>query len=821
MRGRKRFARAIFGVALLGALAVPAAARADVLDKIQKRVLVLDSEASDLERSIKPPSEMQTTDDIARRRLVEAQVAYGMGSYADASILLYDVVERFPQSPSWKEAVFYLADSLFMKGDNLTARDYFRKVVLEFGEGDPNYPKALERLLELSLRLKDDEGVPDLLARIDRIPEAKRSPSAPYVRGKYAYFKGDYDVAIKSFDGIDQGSPYYFQARYFLGAAYVAKGELPTAAKIFSDLLKVPVKDKNQARIVELTHMALGRIHYERDQPQEAIEQYLMISRKSDLFDDALYEVAFVYVKARQFDKALRALELLELATGGSCEKNNSVVKTVEIMPEICILKGNLAVRRGQQIVETSNSSPVEEYSSALAIFENTRTAYQGPRDELEKIIKDNADAHQYFAVITADGAFDSAVQLPEVARYWIRQEPEVARVVNMTTDLASIRKDLEDTEQLIARLERIINSPNRVQVFPSLAEKRARIVDILDEAYDLRQQLATHERALVAKYASAEEKAALDQLYKKRQELSKQLADLPNSGGKYEERLAKARQQYEELDKQAQELEVLISSMEAELAALEKYYGDMTREGKSTMDPALFKQSMAEIRADIAAMRKELDAVRAELVIAKDQAGIDDDLAAEERRLRKELNAVVHEEHEYMRRITARMNGGDADKAREIDATVKRIEAIEAACERANAKIEKILDVELATVRADLDEAKRLVATYKAQLAEYEGENYELGSELIKGSFGTVSKRFYEITVRAEVGVIDVNWAEKEESEARFERIEKESAREKRQLEADFSDVANEPEPTAKPPAPAPAPAPAAPPSEGDNGQP
>ena len=99
--------------------------------------------------------------------------------------------------------------------------------------------------------------------------------------------------------------------------------------KVYYDLLKVPVKNKKQARVVELTHMALGRLHYHRDQPSEAIEQYLQVSRKSDLFDDALYEVAFVYVKSRQFDKALRALELLEMATGGSCARPNARVNTM------------------------------------------------------------------------------------------------------------------------------------------------------------------------------------------------------------------------------------------------------------------------------------------------------------------------------------------------------------------------------------------------------------------------------------------------------------------------------------------------------------
>jgi TolA-binding protein len=815
MRGHPTKPRAWLGLVVGLALTAPAArAGADAVDKINQRVLTLEGEAGDVERQIAPPAAAQSQDDIARRRVLEAKVAYGTGSYADASILLYDVVERFPRSSSWREAVFLLADSLFMKGDHLTSRDNFRKVVNDFGDADPNYQTSIERLLELSLKLKDDDGVPDLLARIDRIPESKRSASAPYVRGKYAYFKGDHDAALRAFEAIPSTSPYYFQARYFLGATYVAKEELALAAKVYADLLKVPVKTPQETRIVELSHMALGRIFYERDQTSDAVEQYFAISRKSDLFDDALYEVAFVYVKARQFDKALRALELLELATGGSCSRKDGYVKTVEIMPEICVLKGNLSVRKGQQMVESSNASPAEEYATAMLVFENTRAAYVGPRDNLEAIIKQNEDPHRYFDVITKDGAFDTEVQLPGVARYWIRKEPAVARVVAVTTDLASIRKDLEDTESLMSRLERIITSPNRVQVFPSLAEKRAKIYDMLEELFSLRQQLATHERALVSKYWSADERAELETLSRRREALAKQLAGLPNAGGDYEARIAKAREQYVELDKRAKELEVMVGGMEAELTALEKYYADMAAEGKIVMTADDFKKAVGEARAEIIALRKELDATRAELVVAMDEAGISDDLAGEERRLHREINDVLRQEHELMRRVTARMSGGDAQKAQNIDSAVQRIAAIEVVLGRADAKIEKILDVELAAIRTDLEDARRLVGTYKAELATYEGDNLDLGAEVIKGSFGTVSKKFYEIGVRAEVGVIDVNWAEKEESEARFERVEKEAAREKRQLEADFSDVVEEPAPPA-PRSPAPAPA------EGGNAQP
>jgi TolA-binding protein len=779
-------------------------ARADVLDKVGNTLTKLEGEASDLERGIQPPSAVVKGDDVPRRRLVEARVAYGIGNYADASILLYDVVEHYPSSTAYRESVFLLADSLFMKGDYNLARKYFRVIVNDFGENDPNYPRTLERLLDLSLKLQDPDGVPDLLARLDRIPAARQLPSAAYARGKYAYYSGAHDDAIRVFTAIGQDSPFYFQARYFLGASYIAKDELAQAAKTYYDLLKVAPKSDDDKRVVELTHMALGRIHYHRDQPSEAIDQYLMVSRKSDLFDDALYEIAFVYVKSRQFDKALRALDLLEMATGGSCSTAKKRVNTAVVMPEVCILKGNLSIRKAQTFIEDGKGNPVSDYANALAVFENTRNAYQAPRAELDAVVASNEDPAKFFATITQDRVFEGGPQLSAVSRKYLREEPDVARVVNVTADLATIRKDLEETEALLDRLDLVIAGPGRVKVFPTLAEKRAKLMDIRQTLLDFRLQVAAQEKALVSKYTSGQEKAEYDALVAKRESLAREYAALAGTGS-YEERIAKARARYDELDKRAHEVEIEIHSLEAQLVALEKYYKDTKDQpGGSKMPPEVFDQNVKEIKAAIAELRAALDELRREIAIARDGAGMGDEIADEQGRLYVALVQAANDEHAFVARIKPRMSAADVQKMNQIEGLLGKIAAIEAVVTRADARIDSILDTELAGVRAQIQLERDDLNKAKGLLVQYENENLALGGEVIGGSFKTVSRKFYEITVRAEVGVIDVSWAQKEAAEDNYNRIEIDSAREKRVLENEFSEVSQEPAPGDKAATPA-----------------
>src|SRR5262245_53181048 len=111
-------------------LLIPAAAGADDLDPVARKLQSLETRAGELERLVRPPSGPPQGDpDVIERHLVQAQVAYGVGRYSDAALLLYDIVEKYPESRSYPDALFYLADSLFQKGDNQLARGYFNRIL--------------------------------------------------------------------------------------------------------------------------------------------------------------------------------------------------------------------------------------------------------------------------------------------------------------------------------------------------------------------------------------------------------------------------------------------------------------------------------------------------------------------------------------------------------------------------------------------------------------------------------------------------------------------------------------------------------------------
>jgi len=240
-----------------------------------------------------------------------------------------------PQSPAYPEALYYLADSLFLKRDYLSSRRFFEKIV-EQGPANPRYQESLQRLIDLALHTSDYSPVDGYIEKLNAMPAGKQLPSVPYVEGKYFFFRQQYDKALATLKQIGPDHIYYFHSLYFVGAANVGMGgeHLQDAIMAFGTILKTPAKTDSQKRITELAHLALARIYYDRGQFTNAYDEYGKIGTKSEFFNDALYEAAWVAIKGKEYDKAARSLDLLMLNAPDS-----------PLIPEVKLLIGQLHIR--------------------------------------------------------------------------------------------------------------------------------------------------------------------------------------------------------------------------------------------------------------------------------------------------------------------------------------------------------------------------------------------------------------------------------------------------------------------------------------------
>jgi tetratricopeptide (TPR) repeat protein len=800
------------------------AARADVVSDAGKKIAGYETEARELASGIQKPSRDPRKDDAMARRLIDAQVAFGVGNYDNAALLLYDYIAQPTRGRDHDTAVYYLAESLFQKNDRVASRTYFAQLVDEIGARSKYYQQSLERLIELSLILGESAGVERWLVELDRVPADKRQASVPYVRGKYAYSIGNHDEALTWLAQVPADSEYGFQAQYFLGVSHVAKKDLGKATQAMAALLERDSRNDDEARVKELAQLALGRLYYERDQPTKAIDSYLLIDRKSDLFPDALYEVAWVYVKSQQFDKALRALELLALAD-----------PTSQKLPTVKILEGNLRIRKAQGIhektvqgLDTGAASATEEYERAGTIFTSTHATYVAPHDELGKIIAASDDPQVFMAQITGRSSetFQTNATMPEIAAAWIREEPDVNRVMTIESDLGDIQAEINDAERTIERLDAALTTPNRVNIFPSLATKRSRSTELAEEILGWRIRLADEERKLAGK-AGGGALADLDRLIATRQALVEQLAALPDADVAYGQRVERARAQYDRLDQQAAEIQVAIDTTAATVVAIDKFLKESAEPNDPTAKAAWATQKLeaqkviTELTLEIDAMHLELAQIRREVVLGRDEAGTGDETAIRGRALRAQLRAALAAEHVAAARLT-----GGSDRGAKLADLIRRGDGVMAQLDGIERAIDDVVEVALEEVKDTLVREKAELASYRREFLLYEAESRALGGTVLGEAFRSVKSKFYEVLVRTDVGVVDVSWSQKEEGDDDLTRYTLDKSRELKQLRDEFADLINEAReeqaaeekarqeqgggaPTAPGTAPAPAPAP------------
>ncbi len=763
--------------AICGAMLVlsPSVGNADTVSDASKKLDSLGAEVGRLSSGIRQPSEVTKpgSADNVGRRLVDAQLNFSVGNYDAAAITLYEVVERYPNHTAADEALYYLAESLFQKGDTVAARTFFTQLVSTKGSGSKFFRQSLERLIELALVTGETADVERWLNALDQVPGIEQQSSVPYVRGKYHYAQGDYAAAATQFAKVSASSKYFYQARYYLGVAHTAKGDLGAAAQVFQEVIRSPGKTKEEQRIVELAHMAIGRLYYERGQMTRAIDSYLNISRRSDLFADALYEAAWVYVKNKEFNKALRALELLALSDPNSYR-----------LPEVRILEANLRIRRAQALEETGDGNPEEEYVKARALFNSTNSAFEKPHDALVEIRNEQQDPRLFLEQITGrqSAAFETQASIPEVAAAWLRREPEVKRVVAVEQDLAQIEGEITEAERIIVRLDRALNSTSRVNIFPSLAEKRIRGTEILEETLAVRGRLAVEARRN-ASTANPADVAELDRLAATRKALQTQLKALPDAKAAYGERVTRAKANFDKLDQTAAIVGTEIQLAEAQLVAMERFLASGSSE-VTTDSRAEVEAGLALTRQDIDAMRADLGAARRDITLGRDQAGTDDFAAREEQRLRGELRAALDAEAQFIASLGANPK---------LSAAMAKASQVMTALDGMFSRIDGIVDAALVEVRSDLNQEKVKLAAYKQEFANYEAESAGLGSEVLGGSLNNVVGKFYQILIRTDVGVVDIAWSRTEEADRRQRRLTLDQAREMRTIQTEFSDVLRE----------------------------
>jgi tetratricopeptide (TPR) repeat protein len=703
-------------------------------------------------------------------RLTDAEILFLLGDYSRASLALYDLVDRRNQTKhDYPKAIYYLAESLFQIGHDLSAREFFQELVAR--RDRQHLSDAIRRLIEIADRNSRWEGLEEHVAVLER--RGQLPPGIAYLRAKSLLRQGRAAAARETLKTIPADHDLGFKARYLDAVAALRAGDLDGARQAFARIVDTDTRNEDAARVRELAAMNEGRILLELGRHGESIDAYQFVTRSSPLFEEALFEVTWTYVRAAdqaetdaqrlaEYKKAQNALEILLLA-----EAENPIA------PEARLLLGNIHIKLG-------------EYDRATTMFDDVVDRYAAPRDELTELAAQEIEPEAYFGAVSTTS--EQRGLLPKLAVHWARGEPRLQQALAVLEGLEESEESLREADGITGKLLAQLESEQRLSFFPALQDAQATLLEYRNELVSLSRRLLDVERNLVIEGLPKRGREELERVLAERAELEPKYRALPQRKEEYEGRLSDMRRRMLAMQQQAYRLRYDIGSMTAQLKALRVWIG----QNRDMIDD----RALTEYRERIEMHEREVQdleglhtALEGEIDREKSQITLTSEEEAAEDQIRARYAATLDKEREILAGSGTLEAAAERQRV-EVVREREKVAGFHAELERFEHHLNEMVGGEANSVRLGVMRERDVLERHRDAIARVRAEAERVIGEVAAGSLRDVKTRFDNIVLRADVGIVDVAWALKEVQTHEISRRVSDQRRELQVLDEEFSDV-------------------------------
>jgi hypothetical protein len=728
---------------LLLALVMGSHASAQSLDAAAKASDELGVRVQFLRSQYVTVAEFRSQND-AVTKIADAQLRYRISDWDSASILLAQVVDepRYAASAGLRDAKFMLADSLFHLRNFDLAKKHFRDLV---ATKDANYAlKSARRLLEMAYIDGDYSDLDAMFSEFANSDMGNFGPDIAYMRGKAQYGQGNYEAALASFSGVKGAAILEFRAAYFAGVTRARLGQFEESRQAFEAVIQQLAKKKGEAEreILNLSRLGRARIYYEQKQFGVAIEAYGEVDPNSPQYKASLFEQAWCFQREGRTRDAILSLQRLQIYASNDAELRY-------YLPEAGLLIGDFQLRENR-------------YQEATASFARVIRAERPDVAGVDQILASQSDPAAFLKLLVNE--VDGHLELPAFAQPFFVQDRELKHALDISNDLAQASVNVADSELALAELDTGINSRSRVNIFPEMRDGWARGIELEMDSLQLLIASINAERTALADKLPAEAVAELDKLRAERAALETSYRAQPRS-------FAEMTQRQEVSVKQIRALSVDLFSVKQDLETsiretkeLRETIADNQRLGK--ISPALAQRQRASLEENAGELNRRLDTVavlQRDIAARSVEVGVADDVSASERDLRVRFRDSLRREAQILAnyRQVAPSSSALFAQADDVRANVDRGQA---ALDAYFTDIERAVDTKIADLRVVLSEEQARMATIRTTLDTLRSDGARLTGSVAQASFGRVRDRLNGIMMRANIGVLDVAWQQKEE---------------------------------------------------------
>ena len=800
---RMRLARAgaivLASLASLSAVELAFAADGDGdATRAQTEVTSVDRESASVQAAIDKAKASRYT---VEQRLTNGELLYRTKDYPRAVVVFSEILEEFPDTASYPDALWLRGETFYAQKEYLSARRDYRALVDRYTEPrfNPYFGKALARLVDVSLRINDIKGLDEIFQKLNQVPPSQVDAALLYAKGKGFYFKGDYSSSLGALQSVPNGNQYTHQARYFQGMVAIKQARpsappppppnsapeatvrtAPTnykaAIEQFRVATELPPDTDEHKHVIDLAWMAMGRLHYEMENYTQAAEAYSKVGRDSPEFGTMLYELAWVYVRLGDVQRAERALEVLQVADPSS-----------PLVGDGTLLRADLLLRAGA-------------FDKSLQLYLGVREQYEPMRVKLESFMEAQPEPTPavYYDRLSQQqlDMLDQNEQLPPLVIRWARDAEDGPMAFAVIDDVNQCKTLIRQSYQLIDKLTIILNATNRVRAFPELQAGEERALALINRISKMRLQ--------IAKGLDDEEprdlQGDIQQVREQRRQAQGLITGLPISSGEFAERDYAGAKQWNNVSQELSRRVVEIDYLNATINGLRRMLKEDAQRGvaRPPNDTARFNTELDENERLLKQRQGEVVELRRQIEIGRAQIGIGDARYQNDAVARVQFCDAL--EREVQLASQGQGGAGAQRYASKVRAALEQSRSVEDKLVQQFAELERQVGARIAEVETKVESERVKINGFNMTLGAYDVEAHDLVGQVAKRNFGFVRDKLRGIILRADVGITEQAWEVREEELDRVHNLQTERAREEQLLDEELREVLDDTGEASKP---------------------
>ncbi|MBN9164616.1 MAG: tetratricopeptide repeat protein, partial [Myxococcales bacterium] len=372
----------------------------------------------------------------------------------------------------------------------------------------------------------------------------------------------------------------------------------------------------------------------------QAAEAYSKVGRDSPEFSTMLYELAWVYVRLGDVQRAERALEVLQVADPSSSQAGDAT-----------LLRADLLLRAGA-------------FDKSLQLYLGVREEYEPMRQKLEAFIEQTPDPAVYYDKLSQQqlDVLDQNEQLPPTAVRWAREAEDGPMAFAVIDDVNQCKALIRQSYLLIDKLNIILNASNRVRAFPELHAGEEKALALINRISKM--------RVVLAKGLDSEEPSDLSgeiaQARAQRRALQAQMGQLPVTTSEFAERDYQGTRQWNTVSQELTRRGVEIDYLNATINGLRRMLKEDAQSGLAR-DPASLKRFNEELDENERLLKQKQDEVvelRRQIEIGRAQIGLGDARYQSDAQARVTFRDALEREVQLAAQGQAGADGGSSSRA-------------------------------------------------------------------------------------------------------------------------------------------------------------